>query len=87
MIEKSNLENREDWYRLVNGVWLSLVRALDLGSRGRPFESGHPNFYFYKLIRKGDVRIENLNLYIKWAIAKLKKGDKLWLIITKIHYW
>lgn len=24
-----------------NGMWLSLVRALDLGSRGRKFESCH----------------------------------------------
>ena len=27
-----------------NGVWLSLARALDLGSRGRRFESCHPDF-------------------------------------------
>ena len=26
------------------GVWLSLARALDLGSRGRRFESCHPDF-------------------------------------------
>ena len=26
-----------------NGVWLSLARALDLGSRGRRFESCHPD--------------------------------------------
>ena len=25
------------------GVWLSLARALDLGSRGRRFESCHPD--------------------------------------------
>ena len=28
-----------------NGVWLSLARALDLGSRGRRFESCHPDSY------------------------------------------
>lgn len=28
-----------------NGVWLSLARALDLGSRGRRFESCHPDYY------------------------------------------
>ena len=27
------------------GVWLSLARALDLGSRGRRFESCHPDFF------------------------------------------
>ncbi len=27
------------------GVWLSLARALDLGSRGRRFESCHPDLY------------------------------------------
>ena len=27
-----------------NGVWLSLARALDLGSRGRRFESCHPDY-------------------------------------------
>ena len=26
------------------GVWLSLARALDLGSRGRRFESCHPDY-------------------------------------------
>ena len=28
----------------LSGVWLSLARALDLGSRGRRFESCHPDF-------------------------------------------
>ena len=28
------------------GVWLSLARALDLGSRGRRFESCHPDIFF-----------------------------------------
>ena len=28
------------------GVWLSLARALDLGSRGRRFESCHPDLQF-----------------------------------------
>ena len=36
VIRKKNLLN--------NGVWLSLARALDLGSRGRRFESCHPDF-------------------------------------------
>ena len=27
------------------GVWLSLARALDLGARGRRFESCHPDLY------------------------------------------
>ena len=27
-----------------SGVWLSLARALDLGSRGRRFESCHPDY-------------------------------------------
>ena len=29
---------------IFNGVWLSLVRARVLGTRGRRFESCHPNF-------------------------------------------
>lgn len=27
------------------GVWLSLARVLDLGSRGRRFESCHPDLF------------------------------------------
>ncbi len=27
----------------ISGVWLSLARVLDLGSRGRRFESCHPD--------------------------------------------
>ena len=30
---------------VTTGVWLSLARALDLGSRGRRFESCHPDFF------------------------------------------
>ena len=37
------LRNRAN-ARNKNGVWLSLARALDLGSRGRRFESCHPDF-------------------------------------------
>ncbi len=29
--------------RTLTGVWLSLARVLDLGSRGRRFESCHPD--------------------------------------------
>ena len=36
------LRNRAN-ARNKNGVWLSLARALDLGSRGRRFESCHPD--------------------------------------------
>ena len=38
------LRNRAN-ARNKNGVWLSLARALDLGSRGRRFESCHPDRY------------------------------------------
>ena len=37
------LRNRAN-ARNKNGVWLSLARALDLGARGRRFESCHPDF-------------------------------------------
>ena len=31
------------------GVWRSLAIALDLGSRGRRFESCHPDFYCHNI--------------------------------------
>ena len=44
--------------RTINGVWLSLARALDLGSRGRRFESCHPDLFFekYFIVHAGVVQ-------------------------------
>ena len=39
--DMANIKKRQT---LCSGVWLSLARALDLGSRGRRFESCHPDF-------------------------------------------
>ena len=38
--DMTNIKKRQT---LCSGVWLSLARALDLGSRGRRFESCHPD--------------------------------------------
>ena len=39
--DMTNIKKRQT---LCSGVWLSLARALDLGSRGRRFESCHPDY-------------------------------------------
>ena len=38
-----------------NGVWLSLARALDLGSRGRRFESCHPDQFYIMIYEYAGV--------------------------------
>ena len=48
------LRNRAN-ARNKNGVWLSLARALDLGSRGRRFESCHP-----------DLQLNNYAGVVQW---------------------
>ena len=42
-------------HQLHIGVWLSLARALDLGSRGRRFESCHP-----------DLQLNNYAGVVQW---------------------
>jgi hypothetical protein len=43
--DMTNIKKRQT---LCSGVWLSLARALDLGSRGRRFESCHPDLDNHK---------------------------------------